>query len=412
MDVRLPGIDGISAIGLFKSLDADLPIITITAFGELSTAIDAIQKGAFEYIVKPFDLQKVQTTMLQAVATKKLSDALPKKQTDNEPSRHDSQQPPRLVGSSALMQEVFKQIALTTTSDAPVLITGERGTGKGLTARLIHEFGRQNQGRFITVNTTAVGNEKIETTLFGSADEPGAMAQASGGTLLIDDVAELPLETQIKLLQVLESSELPTDLPDTKTHFRLITATHQDLLSQINHGDFRHDLFYRLRTFEIKLPPLRLRLEDIPELVNYFIQRSTHSNVSVTKDFTDQLKTMPWPDNVRELQSVVESAVTQARGGVVSSQHIASAVSRIAARDNPGTDARIKKLLADWTHDHWNDSPEIPLYEALIALVDSAILPQAFLLSENQYSAAARRLGIHRTTLKKKLDDIDNPGGE
>ena len=410
MDVRLPGIDGISAIRHFKKINANLPVITITAFGELETAINAIQNGAFEYIVKPFDLQKVRTTIRQAVATKQLTESLEATNRVSEVQATAVEPFPRLIGSSPLMQEVFKQIALTTTSAAPVLITGERGTGKELTARSIHQFGPQRAGPFISVNVSAISTNNIEEILLGSARQTGAVQSAEGGTLFIDDVADLSLELQLKLLGVLESVENASTAQQQPIAFRLITATHQDLLSQINHGDFRHDLFYSLRTFEIKMPPLRSRKEDIPELVRYTLDRLGKSEMTVTQDFIDRLQSMTWTSNVRQLRSIVESAVSQSRSDVISSEYI---VAEQAGTPENGLQVNenyeLKRLIAEWTQVHWNDDPNIPLYEALIAIVDSAILPQAFALSENQYSAAARRLGIHRTTLKKKLEA--NEGG-
>lgn len=409
MDVRLPGIDGITAIKDFKSINLDLPVITITAFGELSTAIDAIQNGAFEYIVKPFDLKKVQTTIQQAVATKRLSESLDttSQQPDTPISLANLQQP-RLIGSSALMQEVFKQIALTTTSNAPVLIVGERGTGKELTARSIHQFGPNSDGPFVTANVAGINPANIETTIFGDSSDSGALHEADGGTLFIDDIADLPLEAQLKLLRLLESNDIKKLASgDTKKqNFRLISATHQDLLSQINHGDFRHDFFYLLRTFEIKIPPLRNRLTDIPELVEYFVKRSTNPSISPTKDFISRLQSMTWTDNIRQLKSVVQSAVTRARGGLITSEHIDSQITDLANHRDSDKETQLQQLVAEWTRAQWNDNPESPLYDLLIAIIDSAILPQAFQLSENQYSAAARRLGIHRTTLKRKLDEL------
>ena len=207
MDVRLPGIDGISAIRKFKVLNKDLPIITITAFGELQTAVNAIQNGAFEFIVKPFDLSKVKETIQQAVAASRMVHSASKSSR----SKNDSSVLRRLdlTGASALMQEVFKQIAVTTTSNAPVLITGERGTGKELTARSIHQLSSSDPGPFEHVNVASDTRlTEIEAYFFGSDSMNGAFSKAGGGTLFVEDIGDLPLEFQFKLFRALETGQL------------------------------------------------------------------------------------------------------------------------------------------------------------------------------------------------------------
>ncbi len=413
-DVRLPGKDGISAIQAYKNSEPDAPVLIITAFGDLETAIDAIQNGAFEYIVKPFELDKVRSIIRQAIATRSLT-ASSATEGVAEPTQAQNA---GLVGSSRVMQEVFKQIALTTTTRSPVLISGESGTGKELTARSIHRFGIHSSGPFVAVNIAALNPSLIESELFGhvkgaftgaDSDRIGLIQQADGGTLFLDEVAEIPIELQVKLLRVLDLGEvIPVGSNHSyQTNFRLISATHQDLLSQINHGDFRHDLFYRLRTFEIKLPPLRQRKEDIPALVNFFLsQFEVPSKISASAEFLDKLKSNAWPGNVRELQSVVARASTLARGGILVPEHVSFDETTIHLPANHSDLVQqLQSVVKEWTKRNWNDSEAEPLYEKLISIIDPAILPTAFDLSDRQYSAAARKLGIHRTTLKKKLDD-------
>ncbi|MEM7785481.1 MAG: sigma-54 dependent transcriptional regulator, partial [Planctomycetota bacterium] len=299
-DVRLPGIDGIEAIGQYKKVFGPIPVITITAFGDLKTAIDAIQRGAFEYIVKPFDLERVKTIIRQALTARKMLELNPQDGVESETDSHE----PKLIGSSPVMQEVFKQIALTTTSDAPVLITGESGTGKELTARSIHRFGSRSSKPFVAVNIASLNPLLAESELFGhvkgaftgaDSDRKGLMEQANGGTLFLDEVAEIPLEIQVKLLRVLDLGEVTpvgSNRP-IRTRFRLISATNQDLTTQINHGEFRHDLFYRLRTFEIHLPPLRDRKQDLKELVDHFLAHSTPQS-SYTDEFLTEVLKRTW----------------------------------------------------------------------------------------------------------------------
>ncbi|MFT5303424.1 MAG: two-component system nitrogen regulation response regulator GlnG [Mariniblastus sp.] len=431
MDVRLPGMDGISAIEQFHRRLGNIPIITITAFGDLKTAIEAVQKGAFEYIVKPFELDTVQKTIQQAIATSKFlngqADATLVENAHGDPG--DEPNSIGLIGSSSIMQEVYKQIALTTTTQSPVLITGESGTGKELAARSIHRFGPRSAAPFVAVNIAALSPSLAESELFGHKkgaftgaeyDRVGLIQQAHGGTLFLDEIAEIPLEIQVKLLRVLDLGEVTPVGSNTpvKTNFRLISATHQDLLSQVNHGEFRHDLLYRLRTFEIQLPPLRQRIEDIPELVRHFLRADAAATsplapISISDDFLDRLKLRSWPGNVRELQNIVARAATIARGGVLTAHHIDQDNSRstdapLDGHETQSLESEIQDLIAKWTRMNWDSDVGKSLYEGLLKVIDPAVLSTAFGLSDHQYSAAARRLGIHRTTLKKKLDEAND----
>ncbi len=416
LDVRLPGIDGLTAIKKFHEVLGQVPVITITAFGDLQTAITSVQNGAFEYIVKPFELAQVRKTLNQALAAWSLTHE--DEAIDRTGNHNVDASMLGLVGSSPIMQEVFKQIALTTTTDSSVLITGESGTGKELTARAIHRFGSRAAKPFVAVNIAALSPSLVESELFGhvkgaftgaDADRLGLIQQAAGGTLFLDEVAEIPIEIQVKLLRVLDLGEVTPVGSNVaaKTDFRLIAATHQNLLSQINHGEFRHDLFYRLRTFEIQLPPLRQHREDIPMLVRHFLDVANQSPSPVpSAEFVSALQHRDWPGNVRELKSVVARAAMVARGGVLTPDHLEDSPA-LLSRTGVGRDieTKLRSLVTEWTKENWNGD-EGPLYEVLINVIDPAILATAFELSGGQYAAAARRLGIHRTTLKKKLDEL------
>jgi len=410
-DVRLPGMDGLEAIAAFNQRLPETPVIVMTAFGDLQTAITAIHRGAYDYMTKPFELADVQHKIEQAIATVELS------AVSSDDSDWRSAAPSTLVGSSAVMQQVFKQIALTTTTNSPVLLTGESGTGKELAARAIHQFSRQQSGPFVAVNISSLNPSLIESELFGHVhgaftdsrgDRVGLIQQAHGGTLFLDEIAEIPTEIQVKLLRVLDLNEVtPVGANESAaTDFRLITATNQNLLEQINYGDFRHDLFYRIRAFEIHLPPLRQRQQDIPQLVEFFLgQLDTHSPPSASLDFIKELQKRAWPGNVRELRNAVERAAVMARGGVMTAHHLEPPIlqeTRSAqAADVAGELQRLAKI---WVHQHWEDATHESLYEAFLELMDQPLMLTAYELSNRQYSAAARRLGIHRTTLKKKLE--------
>lgn len=417
LDVRLPGMDGLTAIQRFREVLGSIPIITMTAFGDLPTAIQAVQEGAFEYLVKPFSLDQVEATLRQALATSRLTRV--KQDVDRAERDREKEEPTGgLVGTSAIMQEVYKQIGLATTSDSPVLLSGESGTGKELAARAIHRFGPRADRPFVAVHVAALSPSLVESELFGhrrgaftgaDADRVGLIQQSHGGTLFLDEVAEIPLEIQTKLLRVLDQGEV-TPVGSNEpipTDFRLISATHQDLLSQVNHGDFRHDLLYRIRTLEIRLPPLRQRPEDIPLLVQHFLGRMELAKpVEVSDEFLVALRARPWPGNVRELQSVVARAATLATGGWLTAASVPAA-SDVRPADSEQVDLEVElgRMVKDWTRQNWDRELEEPLYEALLKIVDGAIFREAFELSDSQYSAAARRLGIHRTTLKRRLEE-------
>jgi two-component system, NtrC family, nitrogen regulation response regulator GlnG len=417
MDVRLPGIDGVAAIEQFHQRLGRIPIIIITAFSDLKTTIEAFQSGAFEFITKPFELDSVRSTIAQAVAASRIikSSTQSVSQVEDQQSKHFA----GFIGNSRIMQEVFKQIALTTTTDAPVMITGESGTGKELTARAIHNYGARADKPFVPVNIAALNPLLVESELFGhikgaftgaDSSREGLIQKAHGGTLFLDEIAEIPMEIQVKLLRVLDSGEVSPVGSNkvVKTDFRLITATHQDLLSQINFGDFRHDLFHRLRSLEIHLPPLRHRTEDIPVLVQYFVSNANvQQRVTISDSFVTALQSRKWPGNIRELKNVVLRAVTIARGGVLTTEHVdVTEPQSTQTLELADANQTLQRLIKDWTKRNWHDASGKGLYEKLLDIIEPPILSAAFELSNQQYSAAARRLGIHRTTLKRKLDDV------
>lgn len=412
-DVRLPGCDGLTAISRYHQILGEIPVIIITAFGDLPTAVKAIKHGAFEYVVKPFDLEKVKNVIQQAITASHLtrSTEAPLAARQNQTTTG-----PQLIGSSSVMQSIFRQIALTTANDAAVLLTGESGTGKELAARMIHHHSARTEGPFVAVNIASLNSTLVESELFGHIKgaftgaeqaKSGYIEQASGGTLFLDEVADIPLEIQVKLLRVLDQMEVfPVGSHQPlKSDFRLVTATHQNLLGCVNAGSFRHDLFYRLRSFEIQLPPLRNRPEDVLELVHHFVARESKEPMRISDDFVLALQNRYWPGNVRELEHVVLRAIAVARRGVLLPEYLDDA-SSASGQNNTDVDQNLKAALVEWFKQNWTGS-RTGLYEHLIiSAVDPAVLPLAFELSDDQYAAAARRLGIHRTTLKRKLDSL------
>jgi two-component system nitrogen regulation response regulator GlnG len=414
LDVRLPGMDGLTAMEHFRRQSGAVPIVVITAYGDLTTAVTAVRNGAFDYLTKPFDLKvaqrAIQRAMRRSAEPIEPAAALPPKRPEE-----------RIVGRSPAMQEVFKRIALVAPSDACVHLQGESGTGKELAARAIHRYSRRAEGPLVAVNVASLNPSLVESELFGhvrgaftGAEQPhaGLLEKANAGTIFLDEVADIPLELQVKLLRALEHGELlPVggDRP-VRSDFRVISATHRNLAQQVAEGRFRHDLYFRLITFEIEIPPLRQRPEDICELAEYFLDvfsaRNAAARPSVAPEAMAQLERQPWHGNVRELRNAIEHAMILAPGGRIGPEHLppptpSSIVSNSVQRD------AIAALIRRWTELQLEGADETDcLYEQLLALVEPPVLKAVLEHYHGQCAPAARRLGLHRTTLRKKLDQF------
>lgn len=412
LDVRLPGMDGLRAMREFYALLGPVPVIVITAYGELQTAVEAIRGGAFDYLTKPFELAVAQRAIQRALESRRRG-------AERAAPSAEAGEDRLLVGSSPAMQEVFKRIALVAASDACVHLRGESGTGKELAARAIHRYSRRAAGPFVPVHVASLSPSLAESELFGhvrgaftGAEQArkGLLEQAHGGTVFLDEVAEIPPAIQVKLLRALEYGELlPVGAERTRQcDFRIISATHQDLAARVAEGSFRHDLYFRLITFEIEMPPLREHTDDIPELVEHFLdQLSAGGRVArarVSAEAIGELKRRPWHGNVRELRNALEHAMILARGGLIAPEHLPPALppapgGRLAPEES------IRWLLARWAEEHLRRQPDAEdLYGQWLALVEPPLLEAVLRHSRGQCSAAARRLGLHRTTLRKKLD--------
>ncbi len=412
MDVRLPGMDGLTAMqGLYDRI-GPVPVIVITAYGDLQTAVEAVRKGAFDYIVKPFDLNQMEQVLEKAVNESRREELMP-----GEPRQLEG-----LVGSTPEMQNVFKSIALVAGSEASVLLSGESGTGKELAAQAIHRFSERSAGPFVAVNIASLSENLAESELFGHAlgaftgaesARVGFLEQADQGTLFLDEVADIPLSIQIKLLRALEEGEvLPVGSNKRiKTSFRVIAATHRNLEALIRQGKFRHDLYFRLCTFQIEIPPLRKRGGDIRVLAEFFLERfvdrQTGMRHRLTSETITELERRPWYGNVRELRNSIEHAALRARGGTILPEDLPTAVSKsFLGMDESDTDAdtQIAALLKQWAEQQLVDPEQAAnIYEKLLALIEPPVMEVALEKFHGQCAPAARCLGLHRTTLSKKL---------
>jgi len=422
LDVRLPGMDGLTALGRFRERIGSVPVIVITAFGNLDTAVRAIEGGAYDYLVKPFDLDQAGAVLKRA-----LEKARPSKARRGGPGAGPGREleqssepgvaPGTLIGASPAMQELFKSIALVAPTDVPVLITGESGTGKELVARAIHRHSGRHGGPFLPVCLAALSPSLVERELFGHVrgsftgavqDQKGLLELAHGGTVLLDEVGDIPTLLQVKLLRTLEHREVTPvgDATPRPTNIRLIAATNRPLAELMATGQFRDDLFYRLSVFPIHLPPLRDRPDDIPLLAEHFLKQAHLPNVAdgLSSEVLAELRARPWPGNVRELRNAIEHAAIVARGRPIRVEHLpAPFPGSTSAR--PPVARTIQEQATLWAREETRTvSPdESPIYERFLTLVEPPLLQVVLERCQGNRAAAAQMLGIHRATLRQRL---------
>lgn len=410
LDIRLPGMDGLTALKKLQSQIGSVPVIIMTAFGSLTTAVRAIDGGAFDYLTKPIDLEKAVAVVRQAVSMSAAPVA----------SNHEDNDE-LIVGSSPAMQDVFRSIALVAERDVPVLITGESGTGKDLVARAIHQHSRLT-GTFVPICIPALSESVVESELFGhvrgaftGADQErrGLLELANEGTAFIDEIGDVPLSLQVKLLRALETREVrPVGSGVCRTaSFRLIAATNKQLETKVVAGEFRNDLFFRLNVFRIELPPLRNRVDDIPLLAQRFLASAARQQQSlvISEDAMTELKSRPWHGNVRELRNVIESATVVCRGDVIRPEHLPLPVASMSAEKTSPAKATLAEVVQTWTDRQLQSATSdiTDLYERFLQAAEPELLLAALKHTAGHRSSAARLLGIHRETLREKLKRLD-----
>jgi two-component system, NtrC family, nitrogen regulation response regulator GlnG len=408
LDVRLPGMDGLTALARFRQLLPDLPVIVMTAFGDLPTAVRAVEGGAFDYLTKPFDLQQALECVHQALKRRPAPKATPQ----------DAAGPEEIVGRSPAMQNVFKRIALVAPRDACVLISGESGTGKELVARAIHRYSARRDRPFLPVHVAALNPNLVESELFGhtrgaftgaAQARPGLLALADGGTVFLDELADIPLPVQVKLLRVLEQNEvLPVGGNQSQPlDIRILAATHQDLTRCVAEGRFRHDLFFRLNVFQIALPALRERPQDIEPLVEHFLHRFEPRALPLLPETVRFLQSLPWFGNVRELRNALEHAAIVARGGPLLPEHFPNSSIDLSLNSPAEQLATIvQKWLAEQVRSN-DPAPPKNLYADLLRCVEPALLDEVMKRVQGNRWAASQWLGLNRATVRKKLAMYD-----
>jgi two-component system nitrogen regulation response regulator GlnG len=423
LDVRLPDMSGLEVFDRIRCIDPRLPIIVITAYASTETAIEAMKRGAFEFLLKPVDLHILRETVEKALQLSRFRHvpAL----FDEEEARRDAATPSeRIVGRSPVMQEVYKDIGRVAPQDVTVLISGESGTGKELVARSIYHHSGRADKPFLAMNCAAVPETLLESELFGhergaftGADRRriGKFEQAHQGTLFLDEISEISPATQAKLLRILQEQRFQRvgGEETIETDVRVLAATNKDLEKEVSLGHFRGDLFYRLHVFNIHLPPLRERRDDIPLLIEHYVRAFTRTlnrpMYSLTPEVQDFLSAHDWPGNVRQLQSVLKYAMITTPGDVITMDSLPekfrTALLSPAPRAGPPALPDVTLLTENLLRDGETD-----IYRRLILAVDRAVLLEVLRHVKGNQVQASQLLGISRTTLRAKLRALGGSG--
>jgi two-component system nitrogen regulation response regulator GlnG len=420
-DVVMPDENAFDLIPRIKKIRPDLPIIVMSAQNTLMTALTAAEKGAYEYLPKPFDLNEVVAVVGRALTQ-------PGRRLQRPPQEIENEELP-LIGRSPAMQEIYRVLARLTQTDLTVMINGESGTGKELVARVLHDYGRRRQGPFVAINMAAIPRELVETELFGhekgaftgaQTRTQGRFEQAEGGTLFLDEIGDMPLDAQTRLLRVLQEGEYTTVGGRTpiKTNVRIIAATHRDLKSQIQQGLFREDLFYRLNVVPIRIPPLRERLEDVGDLVRHFLRQAAREGLgqkSIESAAIDRLKAHPWPGNIRELENFVRRLAALYPQDTLTNQIIEQELAEALpdkSNEMGGADAKdlseqVERYLSGYFATFGKDLPPPGLYERVIRQVELPLLTAALAATRGNQIRAAELLGLNRNTLRARIRALD-----
>jgi len=405
-----------------KKSRPDLPVIVMSAQNTFMTAIRASERGAYDYLPKPFDLKE-----LISIVGRALSDRRPATPMPSEPDPQDNLP---LIGRSAAMQEIYRVLARLMQTDLTVMINGESGTGKELVARALHDFGKRSKGPFVAINMAAIPRDLIESELFGHEKgaftgaqnrSSGRFEQAEGGTLFLDEIGDMPMEAQTRLLRVLQQGEYSTvgGRTSIKTDVRIIAATHKDLGQLIQQGLFREDLYFRLNVVPMRLPPLRERSEDIPDLVRHFFTQAESEGLPAKRmdaDALARLRQHRWQGNIRELENLVRRLAALYPQDVITEALVNQEIDvkpaqslRLEDNENIGLSAMVERYLAEHFSQYQDSLPPPGLYQRILQDVELPLIQAVLEATRGNQIKAAELLGLNRNTLRKKIRELEIP---
>jgi len=419
-DVVMPDENAFDLLPRIKKARPDLPVIVMSAQNTFMTAIRASEKGAYEYLPKPFDLKELISIVGRALAEPKGKQRLD--------AGEDGSENMPLVGRSPAMQEIYRVLARLMQTDLTVMITGESGTGKELVARALHDYGKRRTGPFVPINMAAIPRDLIESELFGhekgaftgaQARSAGRFEQAEGGTLFLDEIGDMPMDAQTRLLRVLQQGEYTTVGGRTpiKTDVRIVAATNKDLRLLINQGLFREDLFFRLNVVPIRLPPLRERIEDIPDLVRHFFTVADKEGLpskQIEPAAVERLKRYRWPGNIRELENLVRRLAALYPQDTITANlieaELATPMVTLMEEETPTDEdlsESVERFLAKYFAEFGDNLPPPGLYHRILKEVEYPLIGAALAATRGNQIKAAELLGVNRNTLRKKIRDLD-----
>lgn len=420
LDIRMPEVDGFKLLERIRQIENPPPVIMMTAQDTMKNAIDAMKKGAFDYLTKPFDIDELDILVQKALKERAL-------ETEVVHLRQEVKEyqmgPHLIVGESRPVRELYKMIGKLAARDVTVLIQGESGTGKELMARSIHYESDRASQPFVAVNVAAIPKELLESELFGHVrgaftgandDRVGYFEKAGKGTIFLDEIGELPLNLQAKILRVLQEREVQRlgSSEPVPVQARVIAATNQNLAKMVKEKKFREDLFYRLNVVPLEIPPLRVRKDDIPLLANYFVKKFCDELASPAKQIAPEvmkvLKGYTWPGNVRELENVVKRAIVLSPGPTIGPEVVTPFLGDALGNvdmDEIALEDIVRKKLASFLS-KWDGYDVEDLYDAVMNRVEKPLLELILERTRGNQIRAAKMLGINRNTLHKKIKEL------
>ncbi len=433
-DVIMPDGNIFDFLSRFSNSRPDLPIIVMSAQNTLMTAIKASEAGAFEYLPKPFDLSNLLRVVESGLAQRENNEKYRDNDLSSNAGTREIDEGIPLIGRSAAMQEVYRVLARMMQTDLTLMISGESGTGKELVARALHDFGKRSKGKFVAINMAAIPKDLIESELFGHEKgaftgaqhrSKGQFEHAEGGTLFLDEIGDMPLDAQTRLLRVLQQGEYTTVGGRTpiSTDVRIVAASNKDLQSQIAAGKFREDLYYRLNVVPLRLPPLRERSDDIPALIEHFLNqtmREGYESGQKVKSFSQEalslLRRHQWPGNVRELENLIRRIcvlyqqdtidVDIVRAELTSKQQNLVPSATLPEFENSNLEGLYRKAFENTFLEHGKDLPPKGLYQRCLAEFERPLITATLAATNGNQIKAAEVLGLNRNTLRKKIAEL------